>query len=163
MKKYLIVVYKKALDAHEIETISSLCGDIKIEYVYDRADTGILSLMETVFDTIVHGCYKLITEDIPGVALLASNPPLYVGYIDHDFENYYKPVMELYIRSLDILHAIDELNRHSDEQIRDFNDIFERPSEMAVPPLGELEDQILDDMAYMKADLNQRLEQQRLK
>ena len=71
--------------------------------------------------------------------------------------------MDLYIRSLDILHAIDELNRRSDEQITDFNDIFARPSEMAVPPLGELEDQILDDMAYMKADLNQRLEQQRLK
>ena len=163
MTRCLIVVYKEALSDHEIETISSLCGDIKIDYVYDRADTGILSLMETVFDTVIHGCYKLIAEDVPGAALLASKPPLYIGYIDHDFENYYKPIMDLYIRSLDILHAIDELNRRSDEQITDFNDIFARPSEMAVPPLGELEDQILDDMAYMKADLNQRLEQQRLK
>jgi hypothetical protein len=163
MTRYLIVVYKEALSDHEVETISSLSGDIKIEYVYDRADAGILSLMETVFDTVIHGCYKLIAEDIPGAALLASKPPLYIGYIDHGFEKYYKPVMDLYIRSLDILHAIDELNRRSDEQITDFNDIFKRPSEIAVPPLGQLEDQVLDDMAFMKGDLNKRLEQQRLK
>jgi len=163
MTRYLIAVYKEALNDHEVETLSSLGGDIKIEYVYDRADTGILSLMEMVFDTVIHGCYKLIAEDIPEVALLASNPPLYVGYIDHNFENYSKTVMDLYIRSLEILHMIDELNRYSDEYIRDFNEYFARPSEMAVPPLGELEDQIHNDMTYIKDVLSQRLEQQHLK
>lgn len=163
MNNYCIVVYQQALTNHEVETLSSLCDDVKIEFVHQYTENNIISVMELIFNMPIYGCYRLLTEDIPATALLASKPPLYVGKIDPAFSHYYETVMDLHMRSLDILNAIDELKMSSEEQAMRFNECFNRPSEIIMPPLGELEDQILDDMAYMNADLNQRLEQQRLK
>ena len=163
MTIYYVVVYKKPLTDHEIETISSLCGDIKIELVYEREDNNILSLIETMFDTAIHGCYRLLAEEIPETAILGTRLPLYIGRIDPEFEAFYEKAMTLYIRSLDLLSAMDEFISRSDVQILEFNECFDRPSEMDVPPLGELEDQVLADMGYIKAALAEKLEQNRFK
>ena len=116
-----------------------------------------------MFDTAIHGCYRLLAKEIPETAILGTKPPLYIGRIDPEFEAFYEKAMTLYIRSLDLLSAMDEFVNHSDEQILEFNECFDRPSEMDVPPLGMLEDQIYNDMAFIKSVLTEKLEQRRFK
>ena len=163
MKNYYIAAYQKLLSDQELESIASLCGDIKIEWIHQRLDNNIHTAMEMAFDMNVEGCYRLLSEKIPETMVIAAECPLYIGCIDSEFEKYCTDVIKLYMRTQEYFRFMDDVKEIGEERYYEFNKLFDQPSQIVISAIDEFEDLILADMEFMKNTLHEKLEQRRFK
>lgn len=163
MKSYYIVAYQKLLSDQELETISSLCGDIKIEWIHQRLDNNIHTAMEMAFDMNIEVCYRLLSEKIPEIIAIVAECPLYIGCIDSEFETYCTDLIELYMKTQEYFRFMDDVKEIGEERHYEFNKLFDQPSNIATIALEPFEDLILSDMEFMKKTLHEKLVQRRFK
>ena len=161
MKNYFIAAYDRALTEHELETIASMCGGIKIEWVCDNDETNLLSSIEVAFNRRIRACYRLLAESIPATMILAAECPIYVGEINEQIERYCVQVMTLYMHSQNLLSSVYGIKEEGETRFYEFKEYFGKPSHILTPTIELFEDEILADMNFMENALKKTFDNHR--